>query len=80
MAGVPTEDMTKPGAPIADRITHHSTEKDTLQKLKTRLYALPEVRQQRIDALKQAIKDGTYKISPLAVATAMLSDRGPEIG
>ena len=70
--------MNTPGAPSADRITHHSTEKDTLQKLKTRLYALPEVRQQRINALKRAIKDGTFKISPHAVASAMLAERGLE--
>jgi flagellar biosynthesis anti-sigma factor FlgM len=72
--------MTKPAAPSADRITHPSAERDIVQKLKTRLYALPEVRQQRVEALKQAIQDGTYKILPYAVATAMLSDRGPEIG
>ena len=72
--------MTKPAAPSAERTTHHSTEKDTVQKLKTRLYALPEVRQQRVDALKRAIRDGTYKISPYAVAIAMLSDRGLEVG
>ena len=47
-----------------------------VQKLKMQLYALPEVRQQRVDALKQAISDGTYKISPYDIATAMLSDLG----
>jgi flagellar biosynthesis anti-sigma factor FlgM len=72
--------MTKPAAPSADRITHPSAERDIVQKLKTRLYALPEVRQQRVEALKQAFRDGTYKVSPHAIATAMLADRGLKIG
>jgi flagellar biosynthesis anti-sigma factor FlgM len=69
--------MSKPAAPSADRIGHHSTNEYKVQKLKTRLYALPELRQQRVNALKRAIHDGSYKISSYAVATAMLADRGP---
>lgn len=50
-----------------------------MQKLKTQLDLLPEVRQPLVDALRQAISDGTYKISPQAVATAMLADLGHKV-
>ena len=71
--------MIKPAAPSADHMAHHSADEDTVQKLKTKLYALPDLRQQRVDALKRAVHDGSYKISPHAVATAMLSDHGPKM-
>ncbi len=73
-AGATSGDMTKLVAPDANDIAHLSSGRDAVQKLKTQLDALPEIRQQRVDALRQAISDGAYKISPHAVATAMLSD------
>ncbi len=68
------EDMTKPAAPNA-----LCSGSDTVQKLRMQLDTVPEIRQQRVDALKQAISDGTYKISPLAVATAMLAYGGDSV-
>lgn len=68
--------MTKLAAPNADDITNLCSGNDAVQKLKMQLYALPDIRQERVDVLKQAIRDGAYKISPLAVATAMLSELG----
>ncbi len=72
--------MTKLAAPNADHLTRPFRGNDAVQKLKMQLHALPEIRQQRIDVLKQAISDGTYKISPQAIATAMLSDIGLKTG
>jgi len=75
-AGAKPADMTKLAAPNAEDIAHLSSGSDAVQKLKMQLDAFPEIRQQRVDALKQAINDGTYTISPHAVATAMLADLG----
>jgi len=68
--------MTKLAEPNAEDTAHLSSGSDAVQRLKMQLDALPEIRQQRVDALKQGISDGTYKISPHAVASAMLADLG----
>jgi len=79
-AGEKPGDMTRLVAPNADDVAHLSSGSDAVQRLKMQLDALPEVRQQRVDALKQAISDGAYKISPQALATAMLADIGLKAG
>ena len=73
-------DLTKAAAPNAEDVAHLSSGSDAVQKLKTQLDAVPDVRQQRVDALRQAISDGTYKISPHAVAAAMLADSVLKVG
>jgi len=73
-------DVTRTAAPNADDVAHLSSGSDSVAKLKAQLDTVPEVRQQRVEALKQAISDGTYKIWPHAVATAMLADTGKELG
>ncbi len=75
-SGAKAADMTKAAAPDAEDIAHLSSGSDAVQKLKTQLDAVPEVRQQRVDVLRQAISNGTYKISPQGIATAMLADLG----
>ena len=72
--GTKPADTTKLEAPNAEDIAHLSSGSDALQKLKVQLDALPEIRQQRVDALRQAISDSTYTISPHSIATAMLAD------
>ncbi|HEX8811011.1 MAG TPA: flagellar biosynthesis anti-sigma factor FlgM [Terracidiphilus sp.] len=66
-------DMKKPVARDAHGMAYPTSESDAVQKLKRQLDTVPEIRQQRVDGLRQAISDGTYKISPHAVATAMLA-------
>jgi len=78
-AGTNRNDTTKLVAPDAEDVAHLSSGSDVVQNLKMQLDALPEVRQQRVDALRQAISDGTYKISPQGVATAMLAGQGRKI-
>jgi len=72
--GTKLADTTRLAAPNAEDIAHLSSGSDAVQKLKVQLDALPEVRQQRVEALRQAISDGTYTISPHSIATAMLAD------
>ena len=72
--------MTKRVSQNADSTMDFPSGRDAVQKLKMQLDELPEIRQQRVDALKRAILDGTYEFSPLAVAAAMLADLGLESG
>ena len=78
--GAKPGDMTRLAAPNAEDVAHLSSGSDAVQRLKMHLDGLPEIRQQRVDALKQAISEGTYKISPHVVATAMLADLGLKTG
>ena len=73
-AGPQPGDATALAAPNGEDIAHLSSGSDAVQKLKLQLDALPDVRQQRVNALRQAISDGTYAISPHSIATAMLAD------
>jgi len=80
VGGTKSADVTRAAAPNADDVAQLSSGSDAVAKLKMQLDTVPEVRQQRVEALKQAIGDGTYRISPHAVATAMLADAGLHLG
>lgn len=45
-----------------------------VQKLTNKLQQLPDVRSDRVSALKQQIQQGTYKPDPSEVASAILGD------
>ncbi len=45
-----------------------------VQALKAQLDKLPDIRQQRVDSLKQALAVGRYQIYPQRIATAMLAE------
>ncbi len=51
-----------------------SADGEKVQKLKTNLNNLPDVRQDRVAALKQAFQEGSYNVSSQQVAGAMFSD------
>jgi anti-sigma28 factor (negative regulator of flagellin synthesis) len=44
--------------------------------LKTRLDEVPDIRQQRVDSLKQAMAGGRYQLYPQQIAAAMFADGG----
>jgi len=79
-AGTKPADMTQTAAPNTEDVAHLSSGSEAVQRLKAQLNALPDIRQEQVDALRQAVGDGTYKISPHAVAAAMLSDLGLRAG
>ncbi len=56
-----------------DRTTFHSDAK-TVQSFVSQALATPDVRQEKIDALKQSISDGSYKFDANKVADAMIAD------
>jgi len=51
-----------------------SVDNDTIQQLKANLSQVPEVRQERVDALRQAVSNGSYQVSDQQLSDAMSSD------
>lgn len=49
-----------------------TTRKDEIEKLKKAAAAMPEVRSDRVAALKERVADGTYKVDAVMVAERML--------
>ncbi|MGB8771940.1 MAG: flagellar biosynthesis anti-sigma factor FlgM [Candidatus Korobacteraceae bacterium] len=79
-AGTKTHDMTNPPATSADDVAHLSTGSDAVQTLKAQLDKVPEVRQQKVDSLKQAMANGSYQLYPQQIAAAMFADGGLNLG
>ncbi len=68
-----TEVSNQPGVSLDD-VAQLSTGSDAIQKLKTQLEAVPDVRQQRVEGLRQAISEGSFQVSPEHIADAILGD------
>jgi negative regulator of flagellin synthesis FlgM len=51
---------------------HSSAE--LVEKLKAQVDAIPEVRWERVEALRRAMAEGIYEISPERIAEAMLAE------
>ena len=57
-----------------DRTTLTSAQQ-SLNSLVSTAMSSPEVRQDRVDSLKQAISDGTYELDPEKIAASMIDER-----
>ncbi len=44
------------------------------KSLVSQALSLPDVRQERVQALRQAVSSGTYQVDPQKLATSMMSD------
>jgi flagellar biosynthesis anti-sigma factor FlgM len=51
-----------------------SVDNGTIQHLKSSLSQVPEIRQDRVDALRQAVSNGSYQISDQQLSDAIGSD------
>ena len=51
-----------------------SVSNQMIQQLKTNLSQVPEVRQERVNALRQAVSNGSYQVSDQQLSDAMGSD------
>ncbi len=69
----------QPGASLDD-VAHLSTGSDAIQKLKTQLDAVPDVRQQRVEGLRQSLRNGSFQVSPERIAGAMLGESSRTTG
>ena len=54
--------------------TQFSVDGQTLQQLKAQISQMPEVRQDRVDALRQAVSSGSYQVSDQQLSDAIGSD------
>jgi negative regulator of flagellin synthesis FlgM len=58
-------------ARVEDQITL-SADAVSVSALEAKALAVPEVRQDRVDALRQAIQNGQHKVDPEAIANAII--------
>ena len=56
--------------------TEFSSQAQEFAKLSAQIASIPEVRQERVASLRQAIQGGTYKVSDQQIAQSMLRDLG----
>lgn len=61
-----------------DRVSLSNASRD-LQTAKDAVSAVPDIRQDRVDAIKQAIESGSYEIDPGKIAGKMLGSNVDEM-
>jgi flagellar biosynthesis anti-sigma factor FlgM len=75
-----TSGASSPAKPAEKKAETHSdkvlllTDQETIEALKANLKGLPEVRWERVDALRQAVQNGTFQVTDHQLADAMLDD------
>jgi negative regulator of flagellin synthesis FlgM len=67
-------DVTAPSAGSEDRTTLTSSSASVESLVSTAMNS-PEVRQDKVDSLRQAIASGQYQLDPAAIASSMLKDQ-----
>lgn len=60
-------------ASAGDRTTLTSTQQ-SLNELVSTAMSSPEIRQDRVDSLKQSISDGSYELDPEKIAASMIDE------
>lgn len=68
-----SQETMEPLGQSATDVAHLSTGSDAVQNLKARLANIPDVRQERVDSLRQAVSSGSFQVSPTSIAEAMLA-------
>jgi len=71
-----SEEAREAGAVDADDQFQPSPTLDQIQRLKTQLAQVPDVRSDRVSALSQKIQQGGYKPTNQQIADAMVSEIG----
>lgn len=61
-------------SPNADDVARLSTSSDAVASFRAQLDSVPEVRQQQVGSLRQAISTGQFAVSPERIADGMLAD------
>ncbi|MGO8793111.1 MAG: flagellar biosynthesis anti-sigma factor FlgM [Terriglobia bacterium] len=73
-SGSPTQQSRPASVTSGQDQAQLSVDNDTLQRLKANLSQVPEVRQERVAALSQAVSNGSYQISDQQLSDAIGSD------
>jgi negative regulator of flagellin synthesis FlgM len=72
--GTPTQQSNAVAVNTAQDQAQFSVDGQTLQQLKAALSQVPEVRQERVDALRQAVSSGNYQVSDQQLSDAIGTD------
>ena len=56
-------------------VANLSTGQEAVSTLSAQLKQVPDVRQELVSSLRQAIQSGTYRVSPDGIADKMIADR-----
>jgi len=75
-AKVKPEAVDKQAVGVTEDVAELSGATQAVPALKAQLDRLPDVRQERVQSLQQAIANGSFTISPQRIAEAMLA--GPQ--
>ena len=73
-SGSPTQRNRPAAASSNQDQAQLSIDSNTIQQLQATLSGVPEVRQDRVDALRQAISSGNYQVSDQQLSDAIGSD------
>jgi flagellar biosynthesis anti-sigma factor FlgM len=76
--GPPPNQNTGGSVGLSPDQVQFSVDGEKVQQLKTDLAALPDLRQDRVTALKQALEEGSYNVSGEQIAPAMSSELAGE--
>jgi flagellar biosynthesis anti-sigma factor FlgM len=79
-SGAKTHDLTSRPSAIAEDSAMLSTGRDAVQTLKAQLDQIPEIRQQKVESLRQALAEGRYQAHPQQIAAAMVAEGGLNLG
>lgn len=72
-----TSDINAEGTQSDNDGASLSLNQTTTQSLASQALSTPAIRQDKVDALRQAIAGGTYQIAPEQIADAMIQDSTP---
>jgi len=79
--GTPAQQGSASAVPSGQDQAQLSVDSGTVQQLKSRISQLPEIRQERVNALRQAVNSGSYQVSNQQLGDAIGSDHwGSVIG
>src|SRR5262249_46989252 len=67
-------------AEVSGDVASLSTGSEAVKALKVELSGVPDIRQQLVQSLRQAVSNGTYRISPDVIAKRMLADSSRKTG
>jgi flagellar biosynthesis anti-sigma factor FlgM len=73
-AGARTNAAAAGGTALGSDTAQLSSDQGRVQSLSAQVNNLPEIRQEKVDAVRRVIRDGSYQVTPEQTAEAMLSD------
>jgi len=72
-----TADINAEGTQSENDAASLSLNQTTTQSLASQALSSPAIRQDKVEALRQAIANGTYQVAPEQIADAMIQDSTP---